>query len=118
MSIFNEVTGLFLEYVDLKARQYTTYAREETRRVFSGLLLFAASALFCALGLVFLYICLFFALSLPLRGLALPALYTGAAAALAGVVLAAAGLRVMRSRVAGSKAGLRGADNAGVKGRV
>ncbi len=96
MSIFNDVGKLLVQYVDLKARQYTSEAFEETRRIIFSLLIFAASGLFWAVGIVFLFGSLFFRLSRGLIGFWVPAAETGLAAFIVGALLTAVAIGSMR----------------------
>jgi VIT1/CCC1 family predicted Fe2+/Mn2+ transporter len=99
---FNDIATLFVQYLDIKARQYTTDALHETRRIVYGLVFFAVAVVFWTVGLIFLFTAVFFALS-PWRVAAPPAAWTGLIALATGMVVALGGMRFYRKRAVRSR---------------
>lgn len=95
MGVINDIAKIFIQYVDLKARQYTSDALEESRRVITGALLFLAGGLFWGMGAFFLFAGLFFRIADTLNAFARPAVYTGTASLVIALFISAVAYRTM-----------------------
>ncbi|MGE5308401.1 MAG: phage holin family protein [Deltaproteobacteria bacterium] len=97
-NIFGDLGRLLVQYIDLKARQYATEAFDETRTIVQGVAFFAASAIFWTIGLVFVFLAVFFWLSPTMKDLAVPALITAGISIVIAAVVTYSGVRVLNKR--------------------